>query len=68
MNSTPLGELVGAVVGDLIRRGVEVRAVEPDDRDLFGAHLPGCFEARVTGDHLTGAFGDDGLLPPEALE
>jgi hypothetical protein len=64
----PLGELVGAVVGDGERHRGQVVAVEPPDGHLGHAELLGGLQPGVAGDHLTGAAGDDGLLPAEAAQ
>ena len=59
-----LGRDVGLLFGDR----VEVRAFEPPRGDLGHADVLRGQEARVDGDHLTGAAGDDGLLPFEPAE
>jgi hypothetical protein len=60
-NAAELGRDVGLLFGD----GVEVRAVDAPHGDLGHAEVLRGQEARVAGDHLTGAPSDDGLLPAE---
>jgi hypothetical protein len=64
----PLGELVGAVVGDGERDGGQVVAVEPPNRHLGHAEFLGGLEPGVTGDYFTGTARDNGLLPAEAAQ
>ncbi len=64
----PRGELMGAVVRDLVGRRLEVRPLEPHDRDLGHAEALRRLEPRVPRDHLARAPGDERLLPVEAAD
>jgi hypothetical protein len=64
----PLGVLVRTVVGDCVGERVEVAPLEPPHGHLGHAEALGGLQARIAGDHLTAAAGDDRLLPAEPAD